>query len=381
MSNKLFYILALLALSACIEPFELENNGYDRLLVVDGNINNGPGPYTVKLSTSASIDRISYQPLTDCVVEIIDGDNNKYLLQETQAGQYETDSTALTGEVGQSYQLKITTPDGKNYASTIDSIRPAIKIDEVYAEYEEKSVFDSPILRYGYQFYLDASLPDNDDRFIIWQLTSTYKFSADFMIFYYYDGSVKPFPKEDSLYYCYKTERVPGIYTHSTKALSSPEIKRKKLHYVDTRTRALTLNYSLLVNQYIVSEDVHEYWNSLNEINQSQGTVFAQQPYQVRGNIVCTSDTTESVLGHFTVAGLSQKRVFVKWNEEYWAYPECVITDVETMAYGDIFRSRPNQWPILITQSADGARAVVAPFCIDCRTTGAQLEKPSFWID
>jgi hypothetical protein len=381
MSNKMLYILTLMVLSACIEPFELENNGYDRLLVVDGNLNNGPGPYVVKLSTSASIDRISYQPLTDCVVEIIDGADNSYLLSEIQAGQYETDSAAFIGQVGQSYQLRITTPDGKNYASSIDSIKPAVEINNVYAEYEEKTVFDSPILRYGYQFYLDATLPENEDQFLLWQLTSTYRFSADFKIFYYYDGSVKPFPKEDSLYYCYKTERVPGIFTLSTKALSSPEIKRKKLHYVDTRTKALTLRYSLLVNQYVVNEDAHDYWNSLNEINQSQGAVFAQQPYQVRGNIICTSDTTENVLGYFTVAGLSQKRVFVKWNDEYWAYPECVITDVEMMAYADIFRSRPSQWPILITQSAAGARAVVGQYCIDCRTTGAQLEKPSFWID
>lgn len=381
MNSKMLYLLLLMVLGSCIEPFELENNEYEKLLVVDGNVNNEPGPYTVSLSTSSSIDRVTQLPLTDCLVQIHDGAGNIHSLNETDSGQYETDSAAFRAQVGQSYQLKIITPDGKTYESSTETIQPPVEIKNVYAEYEEKTVFDSPILRYGYQFYLDATLPENEDKYVVWQLTSTYKFSADFRIFFYYDGSVKPFPKEDSLYFCYKTQRVPGIYTHSTKALSSPEIKRKKLHYVDTRTKALTLNYSLLVNQYVVSEQARAYWNSLDEINQSQGAVFAQQPYQVRGNIVCTSDSSESVLGYFMAAGLSQKRVFVKWTEEFWAYPTCVITDVEMMAYADVFRSIPSQWPILITQSADGARAVVAPPCIDCRITGAQLEKPSFWVD
>lgn len=381
MSSKWLLIILLLAINSCIEPFVLENNSYDQLLVVDGNINNGPGPYVIKLSTSASIDRISVNPLNGCLVEIIDNEENRFVLTETKNGQYETDSNDLRGEVGKSYQLKISTLEGKTYQSGFETIQKPIEIDSVYAEYSEQAEFNTPFLRYGYQFYIDAVTPQNDTNFIVWQLTSTYKFHADYRIFFYYDGSLKPFPNIDSLYYCYKTERIPEIFTHNSKNLTSNEIKRKKLHFEDTRTKALTMNYSLLVNQMVVDERAHDYWKSLAEINQSQGAVFAQQPYQVRGNISCTSDTTEDVLGYFMAAGLSQKRIFVTWKYEHWEYSECVITDVEYMAYSDLPRSRPSQWPIFVTQSSTGGRAVVSNYCIDCRTVGADLEKPSFWID
>ncbi|MDP4845468.1 MAG: DUF4249 domain-containing protein [Salibacteraceae bacterium] len=381
MSNKWLMIFLLLWINSCIEPFVLENDSYDKLLVVDGNVHNGPGPYIIKLSTSASIDRISFLPLHGCLVEIMDNEGNSFVLTETKTGQYETDSIALQGEVGKSYQLKILTPEGKTYQSSFETIKEPIAIDSVYAEYNEQTEFDTPFLRYGYQFYVDAATPQSDTNFVIWQLTSTYKFHADYRIFFFYDGAVKPFPNIDSLYYCYKTDRIPEIFTFNSKTLTSNEIKRKKLHFEDTRTKALTMNYSLLVNQMVVNEGAHDYWKSLSEINQSQGAVFAQQPYQVRGNIVCTSDTSENVLGYFMAAGLSQKRIFVTWEYEHWDYSECVITDVEYMAYADIFRSRPSQWPILITQGSTGGRAVVSDYCIDCRTIGAELEKPSFWRD
>ncbi len=77
---------------------------------------------------------------------------------------------------------------------------------------------------YGYQFYVNSEESVDDSTNLMWQLTGTYKYESDFYIRYYYDYGLYEFPDADSLYTCYKTEVIQGIYTFSTAGLSESAV-------------------------------------------------------------------------------------------------------------------------------------------------------------
>lgn len=377
----LIYILPLLILSACVEPYVLEDNNYEQSLVVDGGIDNGDGPYVIKLSTTTSISKVSYAPLADCKVFIESTAGEMVELTETSLGEYSTTQNSIKGEVGIGYKLHITTSENKEYESDFEYILPSVAIDSVYYEPETKddpsSVFDLN----GYQFYVDSKTPESDTNYLLWQLVQTYKYNADFLLDYFYAGSLYANPTPEMYFTCYKTENVNEVFTYSTVGQSLPEIKRQALHYVDTRTKALSIRYTVLVNQRSVSKKAFEYWNQIKQINEAQGAVFAQQPFQVRGNIKNVNDAQESVLGFFMASGVDSKRVFVPTYLLPMDYNVCVVSDADKMLYGMIRYTRPSEWPVWVTNGDGTGRAIMDHYCMDCRLAGGVLEKPDFWID
>lgn len=381
MRIKLWLIPMMWLLATCVEPFELKSDRYDQAVVVEGGIHSDAGPYEVLLSTAASIDRVSKHPLGNCLVEIEDENGERFELKEAQPGQYLSDSEALQGQVGMAYRLHISTPNHGDYQSSWERIPAPMGIEQVTAEYAEKTEPDYPLNVYGFQFYIDSETPESGNHYYLWQLSSTYRYNADFKIEFYYAGGVFPFPKRDSLYTCYRTQNIPEIYTFSTAVQSKPSIQHFALNFEDTRSRALMDRYSLLVEQHVIGERAHRYWTDLKQINENDGGVYASQPFQVTGNISNVTDSTVAAMGYFMASGKTEHRIFVEWNHGHQAYPECVLTDQHYMDYGYLRFSRSYQWPILITTNTAGARAVVPRGCLDCTVSGGVLEKPEFWID
>ncbi|NQV52658.1 MAG: DUF4249 domain-containing protein [Flavobacteriales bacterium] len=376
-----FIYMALLLLVRCVDPFVLENEKYDERIVVEGTITNEPGPHQVKISQTSPLDQVIYRPLQGCVVSVIDGSGTIYPFIEQEAGSYLSDSANLKGVVGERYRLEIKTPDGKSYESSWEQILPPIAIDDIKEEYEEREDPDIPLGRFGFQFYVDAADVVRDTVNLLWQVDATYEYRADLKIDFYYDGVLRPFPQRDLFYTCYKTFRVPEIFTFTTSAQDGFEVKDQALHYEDTQTRALTYKYTLNVRQLHLGKRAYAFWDELKQLKDLQGEVFDRQPFQVNGNITSVENENDKALGYFMAAGVSNRREFFRWNLGKFDYPVCVITDADIMAFGDIFRSRPSQWPIYITagSSGEGPLAVVAESCLDCRKFGGVLEKPAFW--
>jgi hypothetical protein len=369
-----------LLLSGCVDPFVLESSSYEELIVVDGMLSDQPGPYEVRISTSVRIDQILYKPLSQCSVWVSDESGATYPFPESAYGVYHSDSASFIGKVGMGYQLHVISPSGEEYVSRTERIRPAIGIDSVYALVE--SPIDALTGRpmHGFQFVVDAAEANTDTVRMLWLLEPTYAYNADFMIDFYYDGALHPFPNRDSLFTCYKTFQVPEIFTFSATGAQNNRLTGKRLHFESTQNRALSIGYSLLVRQLTISDQAMEYWTELQAISEVQGNVFGQQPFQVNGNIHDINDPEHKALGYFMAAGESQLRKFFIWNLGQFEYDVCTITDADVMAYANLPRSHPSEWPIWVTTGPGRTtRAVVDLPCIDCRTKHGVIQKPAFW--
>jgi hypothetical protein len=375
----LFVGILLLSYTSCVESFIPEIERYEELMVVDGVITDASGPYTIKLSKTTRVQQFSKPlPYPDCTVQVEDDLGNKINLAEFELGLYKTES-AFTGVAGRKYKLSIATPDGELYESAFEELLKTIEIQSVYAQQEHK---DAPGLFYGrdgYQFYLDTKASATTNNYLLWRLQCTYKFSLEFLIHHYYGvGGYHFIYNKDTFQTCYRTIDIPDVYLFNTGEFQQTEIKKMPLNYEDNYTRALMIRYSLKVSQYTLNEPAFNYWKQVKKMQDAGGELYTTQPYQIKNNLVNLTHPDKPVLGYFTVAGLSEKRIFVN-------HPP-IVNRVEICDPPDItgpqptwFLNQPATWPVFFGQYA-GYGYYMPQECLDCRLTGTQ-KKPDFWVD
>ncbi len=374
-------ILALFGLwSSCIESFVPDIVKYEDALVVDGNISDAPGPYTIRLSKSVRLkERPLLIPYPDCEVKITDDLGNSVTLWELEPGLYKTDSTTMRGIPGRSYKLSILTKEGDAYESTPEKLLAGIKIQSVNAELEHKSDPNLFYGRDGYQFYVDAETPATTDNYLFWRMQCTYKFRTDFNIFCYYDHGIHPVLEKDSLRTCYRNQDILDLYLLNTNELKQKEIKRVPLNYVDNYTKALSIRYSLKVSQFTLNEAAFNYWSAIKKMLDAGGELYTTQPYQVKNNLINITHPEKPVLGYFMVAGLSEKRIFVNHPAIIDRWEVCEMGDEPQKNVLQWFVNVPSAWPVFYAD-AGGFPYYLSQECVDCQVDGT-LTKPSFWVN
>jgi len=370
----LFVLLVLLF--SCKEDYMPEIDDYEDLLVVEGIIDGFQGPYQVQLSRSVPLSDMYFAPYEFCEVLIIDDEGAEMPLVESDPGLYQQKDFDFCMKENHHYKLKIKTPGGKNYESEWESFHEAVGIDTVYAEIHYKA---APYLNRdyaGYQFFVNTKPLEKDTCFFLWLLDETWEFNADFYIDKIYHGPITDFENFDSVYTCWRTEIIKDIFSLSVQGHSNPEVSAHKLNFVDTETRKLSVRYSLNVKQFTVDRKAYEYWSSIGSLISEDASLFASQPYHVQGNIRCTDDDDEVVLGYFSIAGMDEMRVFVNPPvDASFYYPECTpITDLRGLGF-----TPPSQYPVYLTVLENGKMAYAGKACFDCTLNGGGLDKPEFW--
>jgi len=122
-------ILLLGLLCSCEKVISLDLNTSSSQIVIQGNVYDQAGPYTVKISKSVGFDEpSSYPAVTDAKVTISDNTGYAEVLSEDSSGIYVT--SQLKGIPGRTYTLKVET-GGQTY--TASSYMPnAVEIDSIY---------------------------------------------------------------------------------------------------------------------------------------------------------------------------------------------------------------------------------------------------------
>jgi hypothetical protein len=370
-------LLIVLSLGSCVEEFQPQLEDTDPLLVVDGKLSNLEGPYTISLARSTGLDIQDLEAVTGAEVSILEKNGPTVILEEIEPGTYRTAENVLQGEVGKSYKLQINV-GGKHYESDYELLKKPTAIASVEPRFEYQSTFESPEDVPGIQFYIDTEESTFKEDYYLWNLEGTYQYHSSLLIYYVYDGSLREFDNHDTLHTCYQTYDIGGVFTAGTENLNVAQVVDKPLYFLPAVDRRLSVRYSLLTTQYSLSKDAYEFWKQV-EIQSAGGeSLYTTQPYQIRGNVKNVNDSDEAVLGYFTVAGVSQNRIFVDKPEEVnIEFEKCIPDGLALML---IFDLPAEYWPIYLPGAEDGL-GWVEPECMDCQLLGGVLEKPSFWID
>jgi len=300
MTHKSIYLILflLLLINACVSPYDPNITKYENLLVVDGELNNLPGPYHVKLTRSYSFDENIAKPVPGAQIKIIDSNGLVVQLKETSEGVYTTIDSTFRGIVGNSYKVQIKL-DSEVYESEFETIKKPIPIERIYWEYQQVDKYTD-----GVQLYLDSHDSTNSTHYYAWKYDDTWRFRVPI------DVIGKPEWKE-----CYKYNTSTNFDIASSTNRVGDIIDRHPLLFCSENTNRLMMRYTILVKQFSLTEQAYKFFDKLITLNQNQGTLFDPIPCPLVGNIKNQTNKDMPVLGYFLVVGASEKRLFIDRTE------------------------------------------------------------------
>ena len=310
----LFFIVA-----ACVDPLTITDaSDSKRVLVVDGLMTDKPGPYEVRLYYSHRLGTsklTAFEPVQGASVSIIDDEGASYALTEFASGRYRS-GPELTGEIGKAYKLHIMSAD-REYESPLQTIKPAGQIEELDLALNQSSA-DGPRL----DIYVDARGEVGYDNLLRWRWTTihTTKANPEQKVRLTPGGAI-PEPEPCSGYLIQNGQLVQvgectccicWSYNYSEGAFVSQNSFANELDFNDQFLGSIPLSamhfyekYYIEVDQFSLSEEVYDFWNLVEKQQKGSTDLFQPNAFRVRGNMTCTTDPDEEVLGIFSVSAVT----------------------------------------------------------------------------
>ncbi|MBI9054829.1 MAG: DUF4249 domain-containing protein [Bacteroidales bacterium] len=376
-----FLIVLILLFLGCKENIPLDPSNNKNLIVIEGFLSNEAGPYTIKVSTSSNLDDPKVYPVSECQVAISDNQGLEEILSETEPGVYKSSKDGIKGIIGNKYKLSVTTKNNVKYESNYHELIEPIGIKLIYADTTSIEVLNDPERLKGYEFFVNTELAPSLETYLLWNITESYEYTVDYKLYAVFDGITHVVNQDtnlnfDDTYRCWETERINKIFTAEMASLTYPEISNKKLHFVGTDSKKLMIKYSILVNQFTIDEDTYCFWKAIEDQISADNFLYTSQPSNIVSNIKNIDNPEDIVLGYFTVASISQKRLFVDNQFSSFNYEKC-FTITDPLIIYSMLRPIPRYFVI----NDDGDIGEVKLSCFDCTNNGGELTKPDFWIN
>jgi hypothetical protein len=376
-SAFLFVVLAIVS-SSCISDYVSDIEDEPDLISIECSLIKGEPEQTVRVSVTASLEHSRFMPVGGCNVTLLDDHDNEYQYSEAMIGIYKASVPDENMVDGRHYKIRVITGEGDVYESDYERLNAGVEVDTIYYAIEDKAdaITGEPFS--GIQFYLDVKATEDESRYFRWKLEETYEYTSLGPISYYYlNAALEPvFPYDSwSKFRCWKRDDVEGLFQSSTMNLTLNEKKKISLNYVSDQTERLGIKYSLLVEQYTLSENAYNYFEQNRIATEESGGLYTQQPRQPITNFRNVLSETERVLGYFWVSTKTSQRIFVSAIEEIEAKGEpCSYWEFSVEDDGG------GPFPIYIFDDKDAGKKLISTLdCIDCTRRGGSNQRPDYW--
>ncbi|GAB3509630.1 hypothetical protein GCM10027341_46970 [Spirosoma knui] len=326
----LLCLVTVLIPAACVDSFDQTLPGTNDILVVDGTITNLAEPQLIRINRSTAdrlTGRFGSTPVTKATVEVVVDYVVRIACHETLDGTYQLPAD-FKAEIGHTYQLRFTLANGVSYQSSLERLLPVAPIILVRAEFNANSLSSTQRLLGSYpaahDFYVDFSDPADESNYYRWQWIDWERqewcrscsggryqmVGPEGKLIEDCVNETFTFPRYD--YNCrnkcweilYGNELVLfGDEFSNGRPITSLRIAQVPLYskehcLVEIRQESLTRN-------------AYTYYKQLDDQTRNSGGVASAQPAILVGNIVNLTDNRDSVIGYFTVSGVSSVRYWL----------------------------------------------------------------------
>ncbi|MEM6319411.1 MAG: DUF4249 family protein [Bacteroidota bacterium] len=308
--KKYIFLTILLSLIigifSCVDEIKLNIDTEQRSFVVDGFVTDSLGDFQLKLSESAIIgvgrDNI-LDPITGATVQLLDTDGGVYPYVESaeNLGTYELfDFKALRGK---SYFIDIVLADGRHYQSTPAELRSKSTIGAISYDVREER-FRNNTGTLVTQNILSANISTDFSEaevppFLQWRVSGIYQFQEDF-------------PDAISPKRCFIDV---NLDLNDIRILDASQVNEGALFEQTIAELEYDFRFAdqfcLHVSQFSITEEEFNYWRSIKEIIDIDGSLFDPPPGTVVGNIRNVDNPEDVAVGYFSVASVFFKRYFV----------------------------------------------------------------------
>ncbi len=336
--GAILFLFFLLILNSCEEPYEVNDLDCEKkLLVVNGEINNSGNPFTIILSYATPFEGYQFNKVSGAKVVLYDNNGNSEILKEIGLGVFRTNGFESKINIGSSYRLQVQL--GKTFYESIKTkLEEITYYDTIYAEpgeykWVEKGVYGEIIKKSykGINIFGDITFNNVENAYIkinntvIWQTTRMFSPPGAIPSLVYYRSIMN-------------VDNLPNVKS-AIKYADKLVIKKHKIcfiPYIEDESQGID---SLFLGPYQnngwiiisklqrISKEAYEYYKSANEQLGASEQYFDPVPYQLKGNIICKSDTNQQVFGLFNVYSYSLKMKAYYYNPSSTKVIEREVTD------------------------------------------------------
>jgi len=343
------------------------------LLVVDGMLNSRAGnTSTFRLSRTQKIGDSAgaFTPELQAKLTILGNAGDTYPIPEQGNGVYMTAQLSLNP--AEKFQLQIQTHNGSKYLSDLVPVLTSPPIDSL-SWGPKDSVSDVTVS-------INTLDPANNSHYYFWTFTETWEYhsvqDAELVL---QNGLLVYADSTNQTYTCWKSNNSTNILLGNSTNLGEDRISQAPLTIIPQNDQRLSVRYSILASQSVLTRTAYEYWQILQKNTQNLGSLFDPQPSQLSGNYHCLTDPNEAVIGYLSAGTIQQQRLFIPGTQ--------VINIPDPSCNSVTIATNQSNW-----QLYDYADTTVAPYhfsgnstilsskrCVDCRLQGGTNQKPSFW--
>lgn len=330
--KKLKYVWLLwFGMQGCVEEFQAESLTVESLLVVEGLITDVLKQHEVKLSRLFSFEEEEPIAENGALVRVLDNLGAAFLFNEVAPGLYRS-QTAFRAETGKSYQLQITTADGKNYRSTQEFLPQNNPVGTMRAE---RLINDEG--EEGVGIFLEKSLNNSSPSFFRYEFEETFKIIAPKWEPFRFEVVLNTpcigeafvvdiLAWEDERRTCFGTSKSTRLLLDTTLGQLENSDNRFQLHFLSRNNYVISHRYSINVIQYSQTQEAFSFYERLRDFSLPPDVFSQIQPGFLEGNMSLDSDPDDLILGYFEVASVSEQRLYFNYKdvfpgEELPAYP------------------------------------------------------------
>ncbi|AQG79464.1 DUF4249 domain-containing protein [Spirosoma montaniterrae] len=305
--KRTFLILSLLVVAiSCVTEYQPETIRIAPALVVEGQITDQPGPYTVRLTRTGDFSNKGINLLeTGAIVSIEDNVGNREALREQSPGVYQTRANGMQGVAGRRYKLTVQTRNGQRFESDAETLTAAPPILNVYTEYNNQLRPGTQVREETWDVYLDTKDPETAGNFYRWEWTH-YEAINICQKTEQSDGSF------NGLFCCSPCWDIVRCYNcinvSSDANFNGRNLSRQRITTVPYTSRS---RYYLEIQQQAISRGAYQFWKSVRGLVNNTGGLFDPAPASVQGNIRNLTSAAEPVYGYFGATGISERGFYV----------------------------------------------------------------------
>ncbi len=432
MIRRIYIVILLLVSYACVEEFDVPDGSsqtIEDILVVEGTLTDelkrhrlilskinpdlefqqdsvNPNPFIPRFNIMG--DSVIYEENAN--VAVLDNAGIRYEFDESSPGIYES-VASFAAELGKTYQLEVTTNDGRRFSSTPMEITGLSSIDDIRAE---KTISDSGVEGIG--IFIDGSPLQGTAHNFRYTYEETYKIIApnwspfEFQLTNYdpcalpvvtYDLDVVPRTQEEQV--CYNT--LPSNEIVQNQLNDDVGLENFMVRFIGKDNFIISHRYSIEVSQLVSSTEAYGFYEQLDNFSKNENIFSSVQPGAIGGNISALDGSQAMAIGFFDVVSVSKSRVFLNFadffpDEDLPPYPincslhsspeshvsycanslssnNCPQSIIERINLGIISFIGDNGSNI---GTCPGPYIYVAAACGDCTELGSNTV-PEFWVE
>ncbi len=327
---KILPVIFLLFIVQCQDVYEpsLEFET-EKIPVIEAILADEVGASYIKIWVADKFNESKGEAIKDAHVFIKDQNDSQYLFEHHSAGKYVPVDKDFKGITGNLYALYVVTKDGYEYKTDKLVMPEKGTIENVYAMVDKKNeirknsygeifVEQFPGLSVKYHVSSDAH---KKQYYLLQSETVTQRV-------YYVEILVPPTLYPVYVWQTNKTYETPTIsssYCVKGEQISQIIIGDFLKYFVDESTKIITKKLvatSAQLDLWIhriqcntIDLKTYQLYEDIIEQLKADNSIFDPIPYQLEGNIYCTSHPEAKVFGNFNVCAVSSSTYIFRWQE------------------------------------------------------------------